>query len=243
MTEETKKWLKFVQASSVPLAKVDETGNPTGGIASGSLIEYAGNRFLFSVFHATRISDRWLIRLRYDPTHNRTDVFFAPRFNYFIETSPNAPFQGVKFDLSFIQVSPDVVPYFQHLQPSGLVEERERPIFASDLSEQPQKNIPYAFAGEVRPSFVPDHDTLTVEHSTYPGLTFNRTEGVYHYFRLPIDHPGHEAFEGCSGAPIVGFDRRVVALVAEGDIEANEIIGISMSAFKTAIDKFLSIEA
>lgn len=244
MTEETKKWLKFVQASSVPLVNVDEAGNPTGGIASGSLIEYAGNRLLFSVFHATGgISDRWLIRLRYDAARNRTDVFYAPRFNRFVETSPNAPIQGVTFDLSFIRVPPDIVPYFQHLQPSGLVEERERPIFASDLCEQPQKNIPYAFAGEVRPFFVPDCDTLTVDHCTYPGLILDRTEGVYHYFRLPFDHPGHDAFKGCSGAPIVGFDRRVVALVVGGDIETNEIFGISMSAFKTAIDKFLSGEA
>lgn len=242
MTEKTKEWLKFVQASSVPLIKVDKDGNPTGGIASGSLIQYADNRLLFSVFHATGISDRWLIRLRYDATRNRTDVFFAPQFNCFIETSPNAPIQGVVFDLSFIRVPPDIVPYFQHLRPSGLVEERERPIFTSDLCEQPQKNMPYAFAGEVRPFFVPDCDILTVDHCTYPGLTFDRTEGVYHYFRLPVDHPDHDAFEGCSGAPIVGLDRRVVALVVGGDIEKNEIFGISMSAFKTAIDKFLAGE-
>lgn len=69
-----------------------------------------------------------------------------------------------------------------------------------------------------------------------------RTEGVYHYFKLPVDHPGHEAFRGCSGAPIVGDDRRVVALVTGGDIDANEISGITISAFKKAIDEFLAGE-
>jgi len=239
MTDETKDWMKFVQASSVPLVNVDKAGKPTNGMASGCLIEYAGNRLLFSVFHATKISDRWLIPLKYDATRNKTEVFFAPRFNFFVETSPYAPIQGVAFDLSFIRVPPDIIPYFQHLQPTGLVEERERPIFTSDLCEQPRKNTPYAFAGQVRPVFVPDSDILIVDHCTYPGLTLDRSEGVYHYFRLPVDHPGHDSFKGCSGTPIIGYYRRVAALVTGGDMETNEVSGISMSAFKSAIDKFL----
>lgn len=148
MNAETMEWLKFVQASSVPLVKVDEAGDPTDGIASGCLMEYAGNRLLFSVFHATQMSDRWVIPLRYNSDRNQTEVFFAPPFNLVIETSPDA-IQGAAFDISFIRVPPDVVPFFQHLQPTGLVEERERPIFKSDLCEKPQKNKFYAFAGQV----------------------------------------------------------------------------------------------
>lgn len=234
----TKKWLKFVQASSIPLVKVDTSSKPTGGIASGCLMEYAGNRLLFSVFHATQLSDRWVIPLRYHPDRDQMEVFFAPAFCFLVETSPDVTQRGA-FDVSFIRIPQDVVPVFQHLEPTGLVEERERPVFKTDLQETPQSDIPYAFAGQVKPDFITDLDALCVDHCMYPGLTFERTDGVYHYFRLPIDHPGHDAFRGCSGAPIVGYDRRVVALVTGGDIETNEVCGISIMAFKQAIDEFL----
>lgn len=238
MKPNTEKWLKFVQASSVPLVKVDEAGKPTDGMASGCLIEYSGNRLLFSVFHATQLSDSWVVPLRYNPERGQTEVFFAPAFCFLAETSPAAAQRGA-FDLSFIPISQDVVPFFQHLEPSGLVEERKRPVFRTDLKETPQSDIPYAFAGQVIPDFIRDLDALCVKHCTYSGLTFEKTDGVYHYFKLPVDHPGHNAFTGCSGAPIVGYDRRVVALVTGGDIEANEVCGISIVAFKQAIDEFL----
>lgn len=242
MRQETMEWLRFVQSSSIPLVNVDAARNPTRGIASGCLIEYAGNRLLFSVFHATGTSSSWLIPLRYDSIHDRTDVYFTPRFNFFVQKLPNLPSLGVPFDLSFILMPRDVVSYFQNLQLAGPVEEREHTVFVSDLCEQPQNGMPYAFSGQVRPAFIPDLATLKIDHCTYPGLLFDRTEGVYHYFKLPVDHPGDDAFEGCSGAPIVGYDRRVVALVVGGSLETNEIYGISISAFKNHIDEFLGLK-
>src|SRR3546814_19908035 len=57
----------------------------------------------------------------------------------------------------------------------------------------------------------------------YPGLRYERTEGGYHVFQLPVQHPGHDAFQGCSGAPILDMERRVVGLVCSGSIPDNTI--------------------
>ena len=69
----------------------------------------------------------------------------------------------------------------------------------------------------------------------YPGLAYSHTEDDIHHFRLPVPHPGHGAFEGCSGAPIVDLNRKVVTLVVGGNTEKNTIQGI---AIQRAIPNF-----
>ena len=71
-----------------------------------------------------------------------------------VQKLPNLPSLGVPFDLSFMLMPRDVVSYFQNLQLAGPVEEREHTVFVSDLSEQPQNGIPYAFSGQVRPAWL-----------------------------------------------------------------------------------------
>ena len=77
---------------------------------------------------------------------------------------------------------------------------------------------------------------LAGEISICSGLSFARTEGDYHVFRLPYPHPGHEHLKGCSGAPILSHKGSLVALVCRGDKDANEIWGISVNKYRTAID-------
>src|SRR3546814_16654161 len=57
----------------------------------------------------------------------------------------------------------------------------------------------------------------------YPGLRYERTEGGYHVFQLPVQHPGHDALQGCSGAPILDMERRVVGLVCSGSIDRKSV--------------------
>jgi hypothetical protein len=75
-----------------------------------------------------------------------------------------------------------------------------------------------------------------VEMNVYPGLRFIRTEGEFHIFKLPVSHPGHDHFKGCSGAPIVDMNKQVVALVCDGDPATNTIRSVSTSRYKFAID-------
>ncbi len=53
------------------------------------------------------------------------------------------------------------------------------------------------------------------------------------------DHPGHEFFKGCSGAPIIGEDGKVVSLVSGGSLETNEIYGNNLSKCIRTLDQFI----
>jgi len=67
-------------------------------------------------------------------------------------------------------------------------------------------------------------------------MTFQRAEGDFYFFKLPSPHPGHESFKGCSGAPIVDSEARVVALVCGGDPATNEIHGIALKKNEAVLE-------
>ncbi|MFI3035873.1 hypothetical protein ACH54D_03210, partial [Atlantibacter hermannii] len=108
----------------------------------------------------------------------------------------------------------------------------------SSLENQPYANTKYGFCGLIKPSIdqCGGNNSLVTEPRIYTGLEYLRTEGDYHYFKLPFKHPGHQHFQGCSGAPIIGEDGKLVALVCGGNIDTDELWGISLKAYKFAVD-------
>jgi hypothetical protein len=106
-------------------------------------------------------------------------------------------------------------------------EPRPRPVFETDLTALPVPGRWYGFAGEIKPEKHGPNWAAT--HVTYPGLTYLSSEREVHTFSLPVQHPGHEEFRGCSGAPIVGNDGEVVALVLRGCPMKNTIEGLSLA--------------
>src|SRR3546814_6545958 len=75
-----------------------------------------------------------------------------------------------------------------------------------------------------------------VQTCALPILRYERTEGGYHVFQLPVQHPGHDAFQGCSGAPILDMERRVVGLVCSGSIPDNTISYVSLARYGVALE-------
>lgn len=233
--KEQTEWLKSVQRSSIPLRRVNEELLPQG-IASGCLINYLGKRILLSVFHAVGKSGRWLIQLKYDAQRGQTETYSPNAFNFLAEMRLGSP-EIKNIDFAYTEVPSDIVSYFQDLKPTGeCVEEFERTIFKPDFNITPRTDEFYGFSGEVMPDFVSDFSALVVEHRTYPGLEYLRTEHSFHYFKLPVTHPGHEHFKGCSGAPIIDTKGNVIALVSGGSIENGEIWGVALNKYKIALD-------
>lgn len=236
MNTATKQWLEFVQASSIPLRCLDANDLPLLGLASGCMIEYRGRRILLSVFHATSKPGKWAIELRYDKETRRTKLYYPGAFNYLAEMTLGVS-QINDVDFSYTEIPKTIESTFQHLTPSGVcLAERRRTIFTTTLQVQPSHGEVYAFSGQVQPDFFHDANALVTEHQTYPGLKYVRTEGGHHFFRLPVKHPGHEYFQGCSGSPILDTKCNVVALVCGGDIESGEIYGIDLSKYRSALD-------
>jgi len=230
---QSREWLEWVLITSIPLRRFIAENVPVG-IASGTLIDYGERRFLLSVRHAVdRGADGWVVDLGYEP--GKGTAIYRPRsFNYVAEMVRGSGALR-EIDFCYTEVARDLVSTYQNVTPHGISNECPRHVFQPDLTAVPDPNGIFAFSGQVKPE-LHGSDALATEMNVYPGLRYLRTESEFHVFELPIAHPGHEHFRGCSGAPIVDMNKQVVALVCSGDPETNTIQGVSLARYKFAFD-------
>lgn len=223
-------------ATSVPLFRLDADDLPTNH-ASGTFIDYRGRRFLLSVQHAIRRGDRgWAIFLG-NEAGDGAAVFRLHDLAYVAEKIQGSGHTN-HIDLCFTEVPTDLVSTYQNTTPRGTTDERPRHIFVTDLSNAPDPNGVFAFAGQVN-SELHGNAAFVSDMTVFPGLKYLRTEAEYHVFQLPVPHPGHKEFKGCSGAPIVDMKRSVVAVVCDGDVSTNTVRGVSLARYKFAFDFML----
>jgi hypothetical protein len=228
---------KQLFVSSVPVRKIGSDKMPRA-IASGCLADYGNKRILLTVAHATKKPGKWAIELRYEPGQG-TKLYSVGAMNFLKKgTLQSGKLKLKDVDFSYVQVPADLEAFRQEIIDPVTIKE-EIPIMVHKLDfAQPSRRRSYGFCGTVLPS-VEKHGSqkyLFAELKTYDGLRYLRSEGDYHIFRLPMAHPGHEQFQGCSGAPILDRVGRVVGLVCGGNTDTNEIWAISPARYRTALD-------
>ena len=233
----TKSLEKSLWLSTVPLVSIDTSGNPTG-IASGCFIEYSGKRILLSVQHATGNGKVWAIQQQYVPSKG-AELYRLGGINFLIRGNIHTS-KIVNVDFSYVEIPESTFAKRQKINPhtSEITEEEFISVLKPSLEDEPNFESTYGFSGLVQPllELHGKNAYLFTEPRIYTGLQYLRTDGDFHYFNLPFPHPGHEHFQGCSGAPIISEKGEVVALVCGGDIPTNEIWGISLKAYKLPID-------
>lgn len=231
-------WLQWVLVTSIPLRHLDELGNPIG-IASGCLVISADRKFILSARHAvTPESKGWAIELGYD-SENGTEMYWPKSFSYMAEMEKGSGILS-DVDFCFAEVAADLVSTYVHRTPRSVSDVRPRHIFRIEELVDPSPTAIYAFAGEVKPE-MHGPNSFATEMNVYPNLRFLRSDGAFHVFQLPVDHPGHKSFRGCSGAPIVDMERRVVALVSDGDETEGTIRGVAISRAVTALNWYCNV--
>lgn len=231
-------WQDLIKYSSVQLVKRSADGDPCG-FGSGCLLDYKDRRFLITVFHVAQKSSSWCVRVKFHEDKEQTEVLFLNQFNYLGDFNKDKT-KIVDVEFSFHPVRPDFKCYFENRDWRGEKEEsREAPVLHSELVEEPNILTSYGFSGNIRPDLLPDQNAIVTDHHIYHGLKYDRTENNMHYFKMPEEHPGHDYFEGCSGAPIIGEDGKVVSLVSGGLIESNEIFGCNLAKCIRTLDLFL----
>jgi hypothetical protein len=231
--EECNIWLEWVRITSIPLKRLRPDNTPVD-IASACFVTYQDRRFLLTVSHAVELgSSDWVIEVGYD--NNRgTEFYRGARFNYPGEINRRTG-ESSMADFTFAEVSADLESTFHLLTPFGSMSvKRQRHVFDLEAAGNPDIDELYAFTGEIRPRL--DSFGLVTQPVIYPGLRYVENTGPFHMFRLPVSHPGHDDFAGCSGAPIVDTKRNLVGLVSHGSIESNAIYGIALSRYKFAVD-------
>jgi hypothetical protein len=138
-------------------------------------------------------------------------------------------------DFSYASVPHDIVSTYQEIGAGGYIQKQaQRIVFNETFESDPQPNELYAFAGQTK--FSKENWFLCSTIMAVMGLKFERSEGYLHIFKLPFPHPGHDSFHGCSGAPIIDAQGKVVALVCGGDMEQNTVNGISLKRMRSILD-------
>lgn len=232
ISEEQRSWLNFLQVASVPLRRIAANGMPDS-VASGCVVNHRGKKFVLSVSHATGHGDGWAAEVKYD-CENGTLLYKFGVTNYLAQATLNSD-QVEEVDFSYAEVPADFESWFQIVEPNGSILSQTKRAEFNYTRHEPDVDATYGFSGQVRTS-IQGSNQLVSEMVVYPGLRFQHSKNGYHTFKLPVRHPGHDAFKGCSGAPIIDTNGRVVALVCSGDMSDDTITGVSLAKFGVALD-------
>ena len=218
-------WRQWVLVTSIPLVRLDECDTLVG-FGSGTMIDHAGSRFIVAAEHVVkRDSTGWAVVVQQDGT-GQLEYYRPNAFTYVGEVRKSAA--AIRFlDLCTAEVSSDLQTWYEYRTPRGLFEKRLHHVFDSGAIASPEHGQVYGFSGQVRTERH-GNTAFASDMAVYSGLTYSHSEEEIHHFMLPVPHPGHDAFQGCSGAPIVDFNRKVVALVVEGDTTTNTIKGVAI---------------
>ena len=223
---------EYIKLSSIPLRKLDKDRMPIG-LASGCLIDYMGKRILLTVQHATGDLGNWAAEVRYEEGKG-TQMYQLGSMNFLASVSLDA-YKLKDIDFSYVAVPGDFVSLLQEIRSNGQVlSETPQKICSALFDSGPLASELYGFSGQVLPAMAGNR--LMTEHRVYVGLKHVGSKEDFHTFQLPMPHPGHEHFQGCSGAPIIDTHGNAVALVCKGDIDTNCIVGISLRKYRIAID-------
>lgn len=227
---------KLLYLSSVQLSQLNAKRIPID-FTSGALINYQGIRLLLSVSHATGNNEKWSIQVKFIQGKG-TEHYQLGAMNFLAKTTLSNPIFN-DIDFSYVVIPDSIIGYRQEITPPDTIKtEIAITVHQTNLSDLPKLNENYGFCGMVMPTHEEHFGQFYVggELKIYSGLSYLRTEDDYYVFKLPFEHPGHEYFKGCSGAPVLSEAGAVVGLVCKGCKKNNEIYAISLKTYKFAID-------
>lgn len=223
---EGRKWREWLLVTSIPLVRLGEKNDNVLSLGSGTMIDHAGGRFLLAAEHVVK-SDAtgWAIVVQQDGGGRME--YYRPNFFTYVGEVKRSSGQVRLLDLCAAQVTPQLETWYEYRTPRGLFDKLPHSVFDTGSITAPDPDQIYGFSGRVRTERHGD-DAFVSDMVVYPGLRYSHSEQEVHHFKLPVSHPGHDAFQGCSGSPIVDFNRRVVALVVGGDVPSNTVQGVSI---------------
>lgn len=247
-TDSLKKFVRLLESSSVSLVKLDSAGRPVAGGASGCLVDYKGKRYLLTVAHAMRegpplsLSIRWDSDKRAVMTQQIGKCLSRAAIGTLQPGSTTIDdIQMTEIDFAYCRYPFNFIPEFQELDQSGsekILQARPCAIYGEQQLASPDPQKSYGFAGHTRPCLEPhpEIEILSTRLQVCTGLTLVGKNGYFDIFQLPVKHPGHEFFEGCSGAPVIDVDGNLVGLIVKGNTDDSTISAVPINLCTQILD-------
>lgn len=230
---------ELIVKSSIQIYQADKTILKPEGFGTGFIAKYLGYRFLISVSHVT--NDNGLITFletNLPPENNRTPLITIGGLIYYdlLKISEGMDLKdfvnliennGERIDITFAKLNNQ----FELRQPeldfgSFKIDEGEKVMLDLDYATIPDKLKTYGFYGKVRPDFSGIYIKMTPTLKN--GLKFHRTNGYFHKFLAPEIIKDKDDYRGCSGAPILDSDGRIVAVACKVVQNTKIVYGFSI---------------
>lgn len=248
----------FLEKSFIIMEVLDQKREPLH-YASGCIIEYNNNFYVLTVEHAVKDYE-FHLRVKWDKEKQSILFQHMGFFDRIKSTNlnefnlNNLPYDNyVNFldlknfiDFAYMKVTQHknkLDNYFQILNSnaSGDVDlEYKKEIIRTTLLDKPTEGEHCKFAGLVLPMYERHSKQSIFSH------VLQKTEIIYlgpweedpRYYKFKSIKPmiSHDFYKGCSGSPIFNSKNEIIALVNSGNIDKDEIYGISMETCKHFLD-------
>lgn len=227
--------------SFVSLKELNEDKLPIN-MASGCIVKYNAKHFLLTAFHAVGNQQKWYLEIKYE---HPTGMKMVPLGEFlFLKKFDLKTLKLEDVDLAIQELDKTITPYYQNISHDGdgkIAQEIPKIILEADFTIKPVIGEKYCFAGVTKPECSRSDNKLlllkqqlTIEEDIL--LLGEECDGEIYRFKLSKSHPGHDEYSGCSGSPIFDYNGNIVALVIGGNVQENEIYGISLNKYKIVFD-------
>ena len=238
--------------ASVQVLIADGNNPKPVAFGSGFIIRYLGRRFFVSVSHVTDHEGLTTFLETNLPLDERGPILQTISgicyFDILTVDKNNLPGDFEKFlkkgkrkrlDISFAEVTYDI----PLLQP-----EMDFGIFALPYSKKieldmdhiaiPEQGERYGFYGKIRPRY--SGNVLTMTPTLKHSLKYHRSNSDFHIFLSPEIIKTPEDYAGCSGAPILDSQQRLVAVPCIVVTPSKIIYGFPIYKCKELIDSAIA---
>ncbi|MCC9063719.1 hypothetical protein [Flavobacterium piscisymbiosum] len=242
--------LDVIVKASIPLIVVSPGDLEPEGFGSGCIVRHRERLFLLSVAHVTDYEGKSTCIITNQLPKDGKGVIYSVGAMCFFDEYKLAKDQILEeiqslddllqnfnetLDVTFCEIKEPI----ELIQPETdfiyhKIEKGRKIIFDFDAIDNPDKSKVYGFSGyirqEINPGKIESQITLKI------GLTFHKTKGRFHMFLADKIIRDADDYRGCSGAPIVDEEGKLVALAASVLKNSQIVFGFSIHECKRLLD-------